>query len=270
MYGRYKKITLFGEKKEAKNGKVIEVYEDSDNALVIKETQIPMFFHMTKERRNEVAKWFANQVATTDSETRFLNVIRDALEKIDYDYEILTVPLKVEVENGIILRAIFTREEDSHTIKTIRTQVFKKCIEFFEYFLKNENTMLASIHELFLWYAWRIYKNWWNINSVCNDSSKEGNYSYYTQVYQEKCERYWPESKVSGGFYDAIGEFSKMVKIDDEHFAICGDCGIECKPRRAIGEFSEYQINKKFCETFYVCGEYPIEERCIPAVVRRR
>lgn len=125
------------------------------------------FSRIGEEERNRVAIWYAEQKPTTTEQEKFLNKVGDALVTIVDDYQIATIEPSLDEEGNIyymqgrpVGRGITYREW------------FQKAIEF----APEYGSDVATLEQLFLWYAYRIVRGDLTLEYVCDDSSGAGNY----------------------------------------------------------------------------------------------
>lgn len=172
------------------------------------------FFFMGETERKEVAEWFEKVKVVTRSKKRFLQIVERAIASVNYDYWISVIEPSCD-ENGKI---IFKEGEE-----VARSFRFFDWLEKAKEFSPEWNSELANLHELFLWYAWRIAKGYWSLSYVCNDSSSKGNYFNS------------PESSFTfdasgvrkvGGFADGVGNTCKLV-VHGADFVLCGGSYID-------------------------------------------
>lgn len=179
------------------------------------------FFHMGENERDEVEKWISlkeNQIileSINDSsreQYEFLKLVKMALDRINYDYQIPMIePSKSE--DGKIL---YQKGNKVHVGYGNNWSVYdweRAGIDF--YYDGKWNSGMASIYELYLWYAYRIAMGYWTLEYVCIDSSGDGNYNNGL-VFETSGAR-----KV-GGFEDGIGNSFKLVKKGSEIVAVGG------------------------------------------------
>jgi hypothetical protein len=85
-------------------------------------------------------------------------------------------------------------------------------------FASEYDSDIATLYELFLWYAYRCAMKYWSIEYICDDSSEAGNYSNSPDAYQNL------EStgkRFVGGFCDGIGNLPKLIRYG----SACASCG---------------------------------------------
>ena len=275
-YSRVEGIQSGGEVKMAKPGFVFDVYTVPNGNLIIEETEAPLFFPMTRERMGEVSQWLKKQEANTENEMRFLQVVRAGLHTIDYDYEVLTIePCKLKGSNRYLF---LTSEFEEKNVCLGNDQTYfdiENCIQ--NSFVFGKNLEMGLLSELFIWYAWRIQKGYWNLNVVCNDT---GGFGYYGRGLgalitrsNPLVNRSWPAQILTAGFKDNVGNSEILVKVDDNHVTTVGHCcsyfpmnydGKE-RPIGVYGDIYTIEMNEAFyqkypfCKDFYVVKEPVID-----------
>lgn len=171
------------------------------------------FFLMGEAERRIARMWYNVQRAETERQKEFLNIVKKAVEVIDYDYRIATVEPSIRKDGHITYgptREIST-DLDSYTWA-------RKAKEF----MPTYGSRLTNIYELFLWYAYRIAKGYWTIEYVADDSSRLGNYIDSSSRNLSGMEL--SAVREVGGFRDGIGNSYKLVKSMENTFLLCGGC----------------------------------------------
>lgn len=247
------KIVIDGKEREAQPGCVFDVFTDPDGRLIIEETSAPLFFSMTKQRIDEVRHWFEAQAPKkpqTENEKRFLEIVAEGLKKIDYEYEVLTVePCQ---PYGAKRYLFLTKDFGKYGVK-IPDSLYYSHIAYSiqNSFVPGKKLEMGLLSELFLWYAWRIYRGYWNLNIVCNDTAGFGYYGYgflYFSTKQDRLgRRHMPAEKFTAGFRDNVGNSEIMVMVDDNHVttvgASCTRYRMDSDEERPIGAFGPvYEI----------------------------
>jgi len=167
------------------------------------------FFLMGKEEREAVKSWVTNVEGNNFEQMKFIQVVKDALNSVKYDYWISTIEPSMNKKGKLFF---------SPGKKVLRGISFVEWEKKGEEFLPERNSGLASLYELFLWYAWRIAKNLWSIEYVCDDSSSEGN--YWNSICHAGHFEVSGNRRV-GGFTDGIGNACKIV-MREADFVMCG------------------------------------------------
>ena len=167
------------------------------------------FYFMGKTEREITKAWFLEAVPETSEQKKFLEIVKEAIENIDYDYWISTIEPSEEERGkptfkigGNVVRRFYLREWNN------------KAKEF----APQWNSDMANLFELFFWYAYRCAMGYWTLSYVCDDSSNAGNYSN-----SPKSTGWFEASGIRevGGFRDGIGNTFKLVVLE-ERFALCG------------------------------------------------
>ena len=167
------------------------------------------FFCIGKNARDVITRWYLTQQGNTCRQKRFLEEVGKALDYIDYDYKIATLEPSLDA-NG---RLYYKEGEKVCTILS--------CFEWEEVirnFSSSCKTEIATLYELFLWYALRIAKGWLTLEFVCDDSSEKGNYLNSPNS-SHKFEI--SGAREVGGARDGVGNSYKLVK-HGANFVWCG------------------------------------------------
>lgn len=173
------------------------------------EDKFQYFFKMGKVERKMVEDWLGTLVCKTERQKRFVNVVKRAVKAIKYDYYISTIEPSMNEDGEIYFK---TGEEVERKI------TFKQWEEKGTTFAPERESKLATLSELFLWYAYRIATMKWTIEYVCDDSSEDGNYHNAPDAAQKFEES---GARTVGGFFDGVGNTYKIVK-GNPGFALCG------------------------------------------------
>lgn len=174
--------------------------EDLDDVL-------KYFDVMCENERNLVKEWYEEQFAKTGSQLDFLSVVGEAIGEIEYNYLIANIEPSVD-QNG----KIFYKEKCKVGI------YLESWDESAEEFLPEHGSSLATLYELFLWYAYRIAKGFWSLEYVCDDSRSAGNY-YYAPASSNRLEL--SGERIVGGARDGVGNTQKIVKQGEDYY-FCG------------------------------------------------
>ena len=186
---------------------------DQTQRIVLKESR--HFVQITKQDREKIAKWLQNQEGKTRTEKRFLELLKEALQKVTYDCWIAT--MEPSVINGKILYA-----EGEKVGVGFSCRKWKEMAEEYE---PKRGSRLAKLHELFIWYALRIVNEQWSLDFVANNSSDAGN--YWDSPHASKCVE-TSGRRECGGYCDGIGNTDKIVTIESDYAIVGGDysdCG---------------------------------------------
>jgi len=191
------------------------------------------FFLMGENEREKVEKWIGSKKIqrelekgdTTTDQYLFLKIVEKALDRVDYDYQIPMIePSKTE-DGKIFYKkgSVVPLGLENH----MSAYAWEKAAVNYYYDGKWSSGM-ATIYELYLWYAYRIAMKYWTIEYVCVDSRGDGNYGN-DAGFEKSGER-----KV-GGFADGTGNSFKLVKYGAEIVAVGGSNftnGAECPVAR--------------------------------------
>ena len=219
MSKRYKEIVLNGLTITAPEGEILTICEKGHGKAEIQrvpEKKKPdNFFKITTSKREKVKDWFEKQkseTGSTERENKFLRILSDALEVVNYDYEIAT--MEPTVVNGKIA---YIKGE-----KVAVGYSGKDWIKMAEEYLPERGSRLATLYELFIWYAWRIVKGYWTLHYVAEDSSSADNYCN-SPTATHKLEL--AGERKCGGFRDGQGNSYKLVTHKDVFAAVGGAYG---------------------------------------------
>lgn len=215
-------------------------FDDKGNLLKTYVVESPSwlkyFFFMSKEEIKAVRKWVTKVTPVTEAQKEFLEIVKEALGFIDYGYRISVIEPSMN-EEGELFFEVGKPVETGLCLGDWKA----KCKEF----ASEWNSRMASIHELYLWYAWRIVKGYWSLEYICDDSSEGANY-FTSPNPSHKCEV--SGSRVMGGFSDGTGNTYKIVSYGSG-MAVCG------------GKFDDYgnvfpvaDVNCYVDSEFIVCG----------------
>ena len=194
------------------------------------------FFTMGRDERAEVVKWYSTVQAKTNRQKDFLDEVGKAIEKVDYNYKISTIEPSRDKDGYLYF------EEGKLVAKQYSLEAWE---ELAEKFAPENESRMASIYELVLWYAYRIAKGYWTISYVCDDSSKKGNYIDSPDA--TKTIELTGNREV-GGFNDGIGNTYKVV-LAETGYAICGGSCYDSGEKYPVGNFLKEGFSAKMCHT---------------------
>lgn len=168
------------------------------------------FFKMDEEKRELVKKWVYSVYPKTLNQKKFINVIKEGISVVSYDYCISTIEPTLGSDGMLYFAA------GKEVAKGLS---LKKWRELGKAFMPERRSRLSTFYELFIWYAYRIAKKYWTIEYVCDDSSSAGNY-----FNSPDADRFCGSSaaKKVGGFFDGSGNTYKIVSFDTHDFKVCG------------------------------------------------
>lgn len=176
-----------------------------------------VFFKVTASKRKEVRDWLMKQKPESERNLKeyiFLKNLANALEEVNYDYEIATMePAVIDGKIAYIKGKDVALGYD-----------FYQWTYMAEEYLPERGSRLATVYELLIWYAWRIVKGYWTLDYVVNDSSSAGNY-YNSSNSAHEMEKIG--ARKIGGFRDGQGNICKLVTYK-RSFAIVGGAYGEC------------------------------------------
>jgi hypothetical protein len=135
------------------------------------------FFFIGKTERMLVREWY-NSLSDKlydeeeiweirESIDRFLEIVYEALCRINYDFRISTIEPSINEEKQLYF------EKGSPVAVGIRVSEWKWLAKVYA---PEYGSKISTLYELFLWYALRIAKGDIGLKSVCKDSSGLGNY----------------------------------------------------------------------------------------------
>jgi len=202
---------------------------DSDHIEEMEERVYPNHFDfMGTSERNLVNSWYYRQKARTSKQAAFLDIVGKAIRMIGYDYCIANLEPSSD-ENGELYY-----EEGEVVAEDLSSYQWMEKAKAFSTKYKSE---LASLYELFLWYAWRIAKGYWTLEYVCDDSSSKGNYCNSPDSHS--CFELSGAREV-GGRYDGTGNTYKLV-MGEGCFVLCGgywgSAGFYCPVAEVFSSF---------------------------------
>ena len=175
---------------------------DQYNKIVLEapEDQAKYFTKITAEDRKKVEAWLekmveawlAKQAVAPRWAERFLYIVQEAVQGVDYDYWIAN--LEPSVKDGKIYYAKGEVVGGDFSCN----QYDKMAKEY----APERGSRLASVYELFMWYALRIANGLWTFEYVAHYSSGAGN---YVGMREKSGERN------VGGYEDGQGNTYKIV-----------------------------------------------------------
>ena len=179
---------------------------------LITANKLEHFFYMGESEQNLVRKWFVKANPETKAQEKFLDFVNEALMEIDYTYRISAIEPSI-APNG---RLYF--EKGKPIVSGLKLKTWsQKAKEYAPEF----DSRLATLYELYLWYAYRIAKGYWTLQYVCDNSSAFGNYWNSLGALYKVANA---GVTLVGGFYDGTGNSYKVV-THEEYYRMCGgDC----------------------------------------------
>lgn len=169
------------------------------------------FVLMGSEEKAKVRAWLTETrpIPKTERERKFLSIVIKAFSKIDYAYRISVVEPTIRKDGTL---CFFEKAPVCENF------TFMEWIKLAKEYAPEYESKLASIYELFLWYAYRIVTGELTLEYVCDDSSSGGNYSD-SPTTSDRLE--YAGGREWEGTTDGIGNTSKIV-MADSGFAVCG------------------------------------------------
>ena len=182
------------------------------------------FLEIGRIEMNMLEKWTSKVFPASLRQSEFLNIVKEGLDLIDYDFKIATVEPYINAQGEID----YDFSKDISFLKATCWE--EKAKEF--YSTEDWQSGLATIYELYVFYALRVATDMWTLEEVC-DRTYGGNYRAYDGTVGTINQA--GATFETGGFYDGIGNTYKLVLFpnpnfdSDRSFAIVGgsyrDCG---------------------------------------------
>lgn len=165
------------------------------------------FLKMGKEEREEVRKWYKNQKSEKTSQNEFIRIVGEAICNIEYDYKIAIIEPSKSENGGIYYEA------GKEVLRNLSCREWEMLARNYA---PEHGSRLATLYELFLWYAYRIAKEYFSICDVCDMTYLT--VKDFVHIFEPSAEH------IIGGFADGIGNTYKIVKDSKGAFALCGGC----------------------------------------------
>lgn len=157
------------------------------------------FVFMGTEKQKMVRKWAKGRKGETENQEIFLKRVRLAIRMVKKAYFIAKQEPSVD-ENG----RIYYMEGHQVALGYSCNEWRRMAREF----APECNSDIANIHQLMIWYAYRIAMGFWTIEQVCDDSTSVGNY-WNADNSSHKLEA--AGVRWSGGARDGAGNTFKFV-----------------------------------------------------------
>jgi len=197
LYGRVE-ITSYGLLIISKTGERVAFDRDftmlATSRVINTNLDFLYFFLMGDAERKLVQKWYAEQSAQNQRQERFLAIVGEALENVKYSYRISTLEPIRTINNQIEY--------------SVGCDIYNQA-ELHDWEEKANNfggtkytSGLATLYELFLWYAYRVAMGYWTLENVCSKIRKN---TKMKRVGANKL----------GGFLDGVLNTYKIVKTPD-------------------------------------------------------
>ena len=236
------------------------------------------FFTMGLKQKEIVRKWYCsldlNNIHSI-SQQEFLDIVKNALVFCN-TYRIATIePYVIESNEPVDEVRIGFKENQKPCcdynldikidcipwIKTRHHLNFDECYKASYNFARKYKSDLATIEELFLWYAYRIAMGYWTLEYICDDSSSNGNYEdspFASHNYD------LTSQKTVGGFNDGIGNIYKVVKgYEKGDYCVVGGMYICSGKKYPVARYDIYTKSKELMG-------YPFYAQVVPVVVLRK
>ena len=175
------------------------------------------FFKMTLDELLMVACWCKEFEPKTEKQEEFKNMVKKAMHKVNYQYEIAIIEPVTDIRGNIDF------EEGVDVYGCPRAVYW---IQKAKEFAPKYNSGIATLEELYLFYAYRIAMRYWTIEYVCDDSSSDGNYDD-SPISSKKKDK--AGENIVGGFMDGIGNTRKLVIKDEVPTLVGGAYGYSGK-----------------------------------------
>lgn len=167
------------------------------------------FFHMGAYEREVVSNWLDSVTSDVITRREFIWNVKEAFDYISYDYNISAVEPSI----------VGGRLEFNEGKNVLRGITVAEWEELAKNYNPEKSSRLADIHELLLWYAYRVAIGAWDIAYVCDTKS----------FYEEELEMALALSqiqktgaKIVGGFADGTDNTSKIVRWDGNSHCYLG------------------------------------------------
>jgi len=171
------------------------------------------FTKISEQDREKVRKWLETEKDSknhTKREKEFLEILREAIPVIDYEYWVANI--EPHVRNG----KIFYSAGERIVIGVYGNQWIEMATDY----APERGSRIANLYELFIWYALRIVNGFWTLDYVANDSSTAGNYWNAPRAFKT-LER--TGVRKCGGYCDGQGNTYKIVTHEDGIAYVGGD-----------------------------------------------
>ena len=170
------------------------------------------FTVITEKEREKVKKWFKKCNFTTSKRKRkFAAIVQQALREINYDYSIANI--EPSVKEGKIYYAEGDDVGEGFSAK--------QWDEMANEFSQERGSRLATLQELFLWYAVRIVNGLWTLDYITKNSSSAGNYWDSPNALRKKAKAGEIEC---GGYKDGQGNTRKIATFENGYAMAGGSC----------------------------------------------
>lgn len=179
---------------------------------------IEHFVAITQKERDEVANWLESEKKAENNE-RLVSFLKEALERVNYDYWLPTI--EPSIKDG---RICYVEGAE------VATGILPEDWELLcKRYAPERGSRMANLYELFIWYAWRIAKQYWTYSEVITNSTEIGNYlkpkskngcSKLKESIPHEIET--AGKRETGGFCDGQGNTCKIVTYKGKYKAVGG------------------------------------------------
>ena len=185
-------------------------HEETKDVILSKEEVLVKYFKaIGNTEKEQIGSWCKVQEAQTEKQEFYLNVLARTRKYGIADFCIAT--LEPSVKNGKIYYQKGEKVAKGFTLEEWDKMAKEFCPE--------RNSRLATLEELFLFYAYRNAQDLWSISDVCDSSIGIGNFfdapkaknGFETSGHRE-----------TAGYFDGIGNTSKICRYDDLVFTVTG------------------------------------------------
>ena len=180
---------------------------------------------MGKEERDLVWRWYHWHYIPQLSENKlkFIKKVERALQVVDKDYYIATI------EPSIDRRGKLYYKPGNPVALNLTLKEWKEIVEEFSI---SRASRIATMDEVYLWYAYRIAMKYWSLDYVCN--MRLADFGEVEVAGKKK----------SGGFADGVENTTKIVSGASNKYYRLG--------YSVLGE-----ISPAYCEEI-ITGRYPV------------
>ncbi|MBQ7669012.1 MAG: hypothetical protein IJS47_06770 [Clostridia bacterium] len=172
------------------------------------------FKEMGEEEKELAKNWSKRQEPKSSNQSFFMSVLADADDSF-------IKPYKIQTMESTLLR------DGLAFVKNKKVAIGYSIAEFenwAEKFYPDKNSRLATLGELYIFYAYRGALNFWTLDDLCDYSSAFGNYNDAPHsVYGFEL----AGRRNVAGYCDGIGNTTKLCKFGNYIYAICGGYSIK-------------------------------------------
>lgn len=176
------------------------------------EDSLRFFSRMREKDIDNIRAWYLSKPAVwTIEEMNFLTRLNKALSHVNYEFRWPII--EPSVDSGKIYY-----EMNAPVNKWFSYYDWRNMAESFA---PDYNSGVGTLYELYIVYAHRIVQGHWSLQYVCDDSTAEGNYLDSPDSFGVGCEN--AGKRKIGGYFDGIGNTTKLVEHNMECFCCGGD-----------------------------------------------